>query len=418
MFFVTLLRIITFPIRIVFRPFTRLFVRQRGAAAATAKGVGAEAGAAIARTADPSEGQTTLLFRSIGRMELRHKTAAEMTAEEADIELKHGRAFFKEPFELFGSEQFFYEEIEEKFLIETLAVNDGSIDKNFYDNAKLFRTITEGNSRRLLLYIPALFLIAGLILAYFALALGGRLSPDPEDMVMTTVVETTLLAVVVAVSLIVMQIAYRVSYQNQQRHNALTMRAYTSEKFNRMQQNMLRAKERLLTVHLDKRIDQESELREQVATWSGTYLWLSMRMLFCEYILRNTMFRIRRDTFLFHLGGVLLSLALGAGGVICILVAKNVVASMNGSDQAWETATTAAQLGAFVAAMIIGSFYFVLRDPVGVVSRILANNAWTRLHAADVMEMLAEVIMRDKWEIVRTRSQQLFGGGGGGGGPR
>lgn len=363
--------------------------------------IGAGDSAALRPALQPArdDEQRTIFFLAVPVLELHQPMGGQLTLEEARNELQHGERFFRSPFPLFSSEGFFYEEVEAGFLEDALDVEHAGIDRYFFQNLEKFRRITQTNTRRLLINYPLFVINLALALGAAALFMG------PMGSVPELAAEAIVLSVIFVAVTAIMVLLYRVSYKAQQRFNTQRLSAYIAQKLDRMHQNLLRVKERIQTVHLDKTIHHEASLRDELTVWSGTYQWLTIRMLFCEFLIRNMMFRTRRDTFLFHFSGQLICI-LVASGFLGIMIALSSAALPD--SRPWPEA---AMLGGLILAVVGVLYWLILRAPVRVVEALLEANQWSRFHAVDIMGMARDATFIDKWEIVRSRSQHVFGGG-------
>ncbi len=370
--------------------------------------------------------QRTLFFKAAPHFQLRHKASAGYSLNAASEELAIAKAYFDNGFDLFPGEEFFYEDIERDFLAhalnpfrakpETISLlrTDGegrkahgdvtigeSVDENFLHNIESFRAITDANSRRLLLIITPLIIAAALIGAIGAMFVG------PVGALSETVAEALMLGGLAILAWAAIGMFYLVSYNSQQRYNVVALRAYVSDKFNRIQQNILRVKDTLIQLHLNKTIRDEKLVREEVEVWSGALLWLITRLTFCEFTIRNTVFRIWRDAFLMHVAGQLACFVL----LLLVLACAPFIAAAAGASQA-DLSIAVLKLSAMAVVMIGVAYWGIMRRPIRLVAAILASNNWTRLSDVKVLDILTEVISVDKLEIIRTRSKQIYGSGG------
>lgn len=344
-----------------------------------------------------------LFFKQVPRLSLIEPSAAELTLEEARRQVDESRRFWSLNLNLFTRGDIFYEEVEEEYLCAILGDHGRSIDSRFIGMMRAFRRTMNDNTRLLyLVYAPALLLtllLAGL--AIFAVAPPGdgettSIWPKFSDLVELgglSGVGLVLLAVMTALLVI-----YKWPYDVVQQRNLLRLDNYVSNKFARVNQNFQVAKRHALNVERNRRFGEREELKEEAATWTLSYHWLSIRLLFCDFMIRNTMFQIRRNTTLYGLSGVILSLALAAGLLYGATILDNRSALQISLKEVIYLA-----IGA--VAFILFAYGIVTRNAFNVVRDTLETNQWSRFHCTDLAGAIAEHVGEDKVQIITFRDR-------------
>ncbi|MEO1013876.1 MAG: hypothetical protein AAFX08_01675 [Pseudomonadota bacterium] len=364
---------------------------RKSAAGYAAKGLGGEA---------PSEESIVerdraggVLFVRLQRPTLVERTAADMTLNEAREYAAQAEKFYAYPFPLFARSDFFYEEVEQDHLNHALGLGEGAADENFLMIMQHFRRVLNANTRRLFLFYAPMLLVLTLAAAFYlapglsevtALAVGGseaKLALYLAD------------ALIATLALALLLLLYHWPYKVIQQHNLLGLDNYITSKFSRINQNFQVAKRRAMNVERNKRMPQADELRQEAGDWTIAYHWLALRLFFCEMTVRNAVYQIRRNTGLYDLGGVVLSVALTAGAIFGF---GHIDAAR---DNFWIEAVGVA--GVFVVAGYILAMGGATRETLSV----MQPREWNRFHLIDLDQTIRDHVGEDKLQIVTFRDR-------------
>lgn len=383
-----LLQVLTWPIRVLFKPFRRsagAAARDSGGAAGrTAAGAAARLGpGAILEEEyreEPPRGIEAAMFRQLPRPRLTEKSASELTLEQARKYAAQAERFYDFEFPLFPRGDFFYEEIEKDFLYKALGYTEGSIDQRFIDVANLFRRALNDNTRGLMLFWTPL--VGALVLGAAAAALSYQ----------TVVVEPWVLygAASVMAALLAF-LVYSWPYKVVQQRNLLNLDNYVTSKFARINNNFQVAKRRALNVERDKRIPEREELMDEAGAWTLSYHWFAMRLFLCESMLRNKFYQIRRNTALYWAGGVFLML----------IVASCVIGTL------WVSGVDRGTIGIIAAAS--GVYVFVagatMARATSTIFNVVQSNEWSRFSMINLDRTIRDHVAEDKLQIVTFRDR-------------
>ena len=169
---------------------------------------------------------------------------------------------------------------------------------------------------------------------------------------------------------------------------------YVTSKFARINNNFQVAKRRALNVERDKRMSEREALKNESGDWTLSYHWFASRLFLCETMLRNKFYQIRRNTTLYWVGGLTLTLG--------FLVALAAAARTTGAGP--ET------IGAFAiasAAYLVLSGLITMRA-TGMMFRVLESNEWSRFHIINLDQTIRDHVGEDKLQIVTFRDRNRF----------
>lgn len=341
---------------------------------------------------EPPTGVETVLFTQLPRPRLTERSAAELSLEQAREYAQSAGGFYRYPFPLFARGDFFYEEVEQDYLDAALGFETNSIDRRFLDVTTLFRKTLNANTRRVLLYwMPALYL----------LALGGAVTliqlnriASFEGLTANFSGDAVLLAVAASLGVLLAFFVFSWPYKVVQQRNLMNLDNYITSKFARINNNFQVAKRRALNVERDKRMAQREELKEEAGSWTLSYHWFAMRLLLCELSLRNKFYQVRRNTSLYWIGGLLITV-LGFAGLAVTLI------SQNASQEALIAfATTSLAYIVFAGAM--------MRRATTMMFRVIESNEWSRFHIVDLDATIRDHVGEDKLQIVTFRDRNRF----------
>ncbi len=373
-------------IRFLFSPF-RALARLVGAGPArtveksgaglVAKGAG-EGAFAEERGGEPEGG--SFLFKRLARPMLVERTAADLTLEEAQEYATEAAKFYTYPFPLFARADAFYEEIEQDYIDAVLGRAEGSADTNFLGIMDRFRRELNANTARLfLVYTPLLL----------ALTIGAALV-TPSLAGLAGAGRAGAAGLVVAASLGLLMLLYHWPYKVTQQQNLLGLDNYITSKFSRINQNFQVAKRRAMNVERNMRMPQAEQLKAEAGVWTVSYQWFAMRLLFCEMTVRNTLYQIRRNTTLYGVAGMAVSLLLALG--------LAVAASGLGAAPLWEVAGAGAVFS-------LVAYLVIMRRATRETLSVLQPTEWNRFHLVDLHETVRDHVGEDKLQIVTFRDR-------------
>ncbi len=338
---------------------------------------------------EPPSGIETVLFTQLPRPRLTERAASDLTLEQAATYAAQAQRFYRHQFPLFTRSDFFYEEVEEQYLNQTLGFEENSIDRRFLDVTTLFRRMLNGNTRRMLTYwLPFLFLAVFLPASYLVQSNANIVFPEVADSIPNAGVAYAAAAVAgFALTFLVYSWPFKVVQQR----NLMNLDNYITSKFARINNNFQVAKRRALNVERNKRMTEREELKDEAGSWTLAYHWFAMRLFLCELVLRNKFYQVRRNTTLYWVAG------LGLTGLAAALLFMGL--AVNGADK-----TT---LGSFSGAAIVYLFATgaIMRRTTGMMSRVLESNEWSRFYSVDLDTTIRDHVGEDKLQIVTFRDR-------------
>jgi hypothetical protein len=306
----------------------------------------------------------------------------------------------------------FYESVEGEFIDGVTRIdNDGEQDQ-FVRMLDRARRVTNDNTRTMFCEVAPIALM--LVLIWH----GVMLIADPflllnRDTPLWSVqtaqvfaTELMMAGAALGVALLVMTTIYSLSYANMQRQNALALNNFISIEFARLT-NMFRVAQReCLQAEAMLSDSQRDEVMKKASNWALAYHWISVRQLLEEFVVRNAMFQIRRNTVLYVAAGffvcVMMFVTLAIGGYF----AANLVP--NSHTTGWIVVLHfAAIAGVFVLLM----YGLVMRKPVAIIASNLRKDEWNRFATLAVGDAIAEQVTRDKVQIIINRDRARAAGG-------
>ncbi|MEQ1491328.1 MAG: hypothetical protein ABL932_12350 [Terricaulis sp.] len=151
----------------------------------------------------------------------------------------------------------------------------------------------------------------------------------------------------------------------------------------------------------ESRVDrnQHDNIEPYATAWAGAYHWIAIRQLSEELIIRNNMFQIRRNTWLYKMFGLAICVVLGIAMIVATLVATGAF-NPNVNILALGLELSAATL-LFVAL----GYGLIMRRAFEMIRDRLPTEEWSRLYKLRVGEAIAEQVGRDKKNIVLLRDR-------------
>lgn len=338
---------------------------------------------------EPPTGIEAALFKQLPRPRLTEQNASDLTLDQASAYAQDAKSFYRFNFPLFARGDFFYEEVEEDYLNESLGSEEKSIDRRFLDVTTMFRLVLNTNTRRMLLYwTPALF----------AMSFGTAFLMDQLGFSVALLdqfsVQGGIYIVASVIGLALAFLMYSWPYKVVQQRNLMNLDNYTTSKFARINHNFQVAKRRALNVERDKRMGQRNELKDEAGAWTLSYHWFAMRLMLCELVIRNKFYQVRRNTTLYWVGGALVTIGLFASSLWVI----------------WRGGATMALIGTFATAGVtyILLTAIIMRRASAMMFGVLAANEWSRFNLIELDTTIRDHVGEDKLQIVTFRDRNRF----------
>jgi hypothetical protein len=151
---------------------------------------------------------------------------------------------------------------------------------------------------------------------------------------------------------------------------------------------------------------QRDEVMKKASAWALTYHWVAVRQLVEEFIVRNTMFQIRRNTILYVALGFVLCLVISAAMTGLVYLAANAVPNSH-----TPALMAVGHFAVVSAAFLLVSFGLIMRRPFAIVATNLRKDEWNRFATLQVGDAIAEQVTRDKVQIIINRDRARAAGG-------
>ncbi len=417
---------------------------QAGAAAALGApvlGAMSDAEAEAAQAAETTVGVAArrTFFRVFGQPRMDEPLAEQFDLQAAQAAAHTAEVFFRTEVAMFPSHMYLYEEIEALYINTALSEPTSAESGNFPSALSEFRDVSNANLSKMLFRIPATAVgVVSLIVFAATAALYARLAPGgvssgvaaldgllSDRLVVLALAAVGGLIVAGSAALAVVSVIYNIVFTNRQTQNAQVLNIYITTKMGRINQIYERAKTRCRDIesptHDEARADgghnadaaqsrKEREYRENIArvdeearVWAMAFVWQGVKQLLYEMFVRNTMFRLRRNAWLYSWLGVstclLIVIVFAAGGAAAsVLLAEMMLIAV---------VVLYALAGLY---MIYFLYSRILADPFQIFFSVLNTNEWNRFHGAALGKSIVDQIHRDKSNIVHFRDR--FGMGG------
>lgn len=407
MLFVRLVWLLLWPVRLPFMLLRRLGARGAGSRTAEAAVVGG-----VSRTQrsgrDEDDVRSSVLWEVFQREPtdeiIIRPDQQDLAAEWAD----KMQRYYSLKLELFPKHDFYEETERDHFIAEVAKIEtDGASGED-----QFVRTLTDArrkinaNARTLYCELAPLLLLA--TLGWHS----AMLLADPFHMfaaaehhhsLMTqlrdgaTGIFAGLIALGVAFAFLLF--AYRVLYTHNQRQNAQDLNSFIQTEFTCLNQSFNVARSECMQAETRVNRDEHDKVEPYARAWAGAYHWIAIRQLAEELTIRNNMFQIRRNTWLYRVLGAMIAVVLGAA-------ASALVAWISGYiDAPTHSAVVLAHLLSMTAIYVFVGYLIILINPFGIVRSRLPVEEWSRLYKLRVGEAIAEQVGRDKKSIVQQRDR-------------
>lgn len=413
MLFLRLLMLVLLPLRLPFMLIGRLARMGRVAGANAEKaGAAAVAGATSSALPDTEEldRRRSVFFVPLTCEESDEPMIGPGDSAIADDMALKAQTYYKIRPDLFPKEDF-YEKVEASFIDGVTRIDNSGAEDQFVRVLDRARRIANDNTRTMFCEVAPIALM--LILIWHGVMLIADpfllLNRDTPLWSLQTAqvfgVELALAGGALGVALLAMTTIYSLSYTNMQRQNALALNNFISIEFARLT-NMFRVAQReCLQAEAMLSDSQRDEVMKKASNWALAYHWISVRQLLEEFVVRNSMFQIRRNTVLY----------VALGFLVCLVVAGTLgVLGYFAAAWAPNSHTTgvvvllhfAVITGVFVVLM----YGLVMRKPVSIISTHMRKDEWNRFATLAVGDAIAEQVTRDKVQIIINRDRARAAG--------
>lgn len=400
-----LLRLLLAPIWLPFRMLWRLRGGSgRAVEAAVAGGVskidGGEAGAFRQRTA--------LLWKVFQH---EHNDELVIRPDQQDLATtwkERALRYYSLRLELFPEKDFYEEAERDHFTSEVAKIENGNEDgeDQFTRRLRNAREIANDNARMLYCELAPLMLF--LLLAWHAvnvlfdpfqlLAGNGAASMLPAPFAPHA---AAIISAAWALGLFVVLLAgvYRFSFANVQMQNAQELNSFIQTEFTCLNQSFNVARSECMQA--ESRVDrnQHDNIEPYATAWAGAYHWIAIRQLSEELIIRNNMFQIRRNTWLYKILGLVLC------GLLAVVVTVAAILTAGAMGLNTNAVALGLQLLASSVLFILLGYGLIMRRAFEMIRDRLPTEEWSRLYKLRVGEAIAEQVGRDKKNIVLLRDR-------------
>jgi len=328
----------------------------------------------------------------------------ELASKWADKALK----YYSLQLELFPRRDF-YEEAERDYFIAEVARIESGVENGedqFVRRLREARQIVNDNARALYFELAPLLLF--LVLAWHAFtlfadpfhlftAVEASASLETQLRNSASAIGAGLAALAVAVALLAG--IYRFSFANVQMQNAQELNNFIHAEFMCLNQSFNVARSECMQAEARVDRNQHDNVEPYAQAWAGAYHWIAIRQLSEELAIRNNMFQIRRNTWLYRAVGV----------VICLLVGAIVAVGAAALSQVFQASAGGlvifAHLLAATVAFVLLCYGLIMRRAFEMIRDRLSKDEWSRLYKLRVGEAIAEQVGRDKKNIVLHRDR-------------
>lgn len=406
MLFVRLLMLLLLPVRLPFMLIGRLASRagNRAVEAAVAGGVSKVQGSRN----DKDDQRSSILWQVFER---EPSDEIIIRPDQQDLAAQWAekmQRFYSLKLELFPKHDFYEDTERAHFIAEVSKIEtDGASEEDqFVRTLKDARRKINANARTLYCELAPIVLIS--VLAWHSV----MLLADPFHMFAAAEQHRSLIAqlrdgaagivfglLALGVAFTFLFFAYRVLYTHNQRQNAQELNSFIQTEFTCLNQSFNVARSECMQAETRVNRDEHDKVEPYARAWAGAYHWIAIRQLTEELTIRNNMFQIRRNTWLYRVLGAVLSILLG------IAVAALVMWISSYIDAPTHSAVVLAHLLSMSALYIVCAYLLILTGPFGIVRRCLPVEEWSRLYKLRVGEAIAEQVGRDKKSIVQQRDR-------------
>lgn len=317
--------------------------------------------------------------------------------------------YFSHRLELFPVQDF-YEEVERDHFISQVAQieteGEGNEDQ-FIRLMRQGREIANANARTLFCELAPLTLAIILALQAAVLLFNpfGLLTQAQHAIALQGSLAESEGAIVVAGSaagagLLFILFIYRFSFTHIQRQNAQEMNSFIQTEFTSLNQSFNVARAECMQAETRFDSTQHDKVEPRASSWALAYHWIAIRQFAEEICIRNNLFQIRRNTWLYKAFGFVISAIIAVLAVVAVFVL----------EQTLTVATPALPACAFVGAVgvtfLLIAYVLIMREPFSIFASRLPKDEWSRFDKLRVGDAIAEQVARDKKQIVIQRDRR------------
>lgn len=329
----------------------------------------------------------------------------ELAAQWAQKALK----YFSHRLELFPAQDF-YEEVERDHFITHVAqieTEGQSNEDQFIRLMRQGREIANANARTLFCEFAPLTLAVILTLQVAVLLFNpfGLLTTAQHAVALQGALADSGGGIVVAVTaaglgLLFIVFIYRFSFTHVQRQNAQEMNSFIQTEFTSLNQSFNVARAECMQAETRFDSTQHDKVEPRASAWALTYHWIAIRQFAEELCIRNNLFQVRRNTWLYK----------ASGFIICTVLSILAVAGVYCLEQTVAVATPVLPACLYVGAVglvfLLVAYVLIMREPFSIFASRLPKDEWSRFDKLRVGDAIAEQVARDKKQIVIQRDRR------------
>lgn len=313
------------------------------------------------------------------------------------------KTFFSTPFSLFPSSDLLYEEIESDYVAQSLgAVTGEGKDARFINIVHLFRRYYNDNIRRGILFVPPILLALALSLSILAFNAQIRIDlfdvQGQSDAVKFVLGNIFVLGAIFVSIFIFNWLIFEWPFKTTQIQNLLQLNQYLTDKTSRIAQAYRQSLNDIQNIEDHFENPNDEELADKSSVYTLSFQWLALRLLMCEFSMRNLIFQLQRNGVLYLLSGVILSL-----GVIGAAFALE-IKLQQAFDQEGFALIFGLEMVGFAFAYLLMAYGFLARRSFELVSRELTDRSWFRFQNANLASEISERVIEDKRRIIIMRN--------------
>jgi len=406
MLFVRFIMLLLLPVRLPFILIGRLIRLSRGGKAAQAAVAGG-----LSKTSAQSDGfrqRTAVLWKVFPHEPNDEQVIRPDQQDLASSWADKALAYYSLQLELFPKRDFYEEAERDYFIAEVAAIEtgDGRREDQFVRRLREAREIANDNARMLYCELAPLLLV--LILVWHSVTLlvdpFHLFAVSGESLTLQAQLQETAAAISVGaaalgVAILLLTAIYWFSYANVQMQNAQELNSFIQTEFTCLNQSFNVARSECMQAEARVDRNQHENVEPYAKAWAGAYHWIAIRQLSEELTIRNNMFQIRRNTWLYKVLGLLLCLLIGVAAAAVATWAAGMLRS--------PIAPLVVLIHLLVATLgfVLVSYGLVMRRAFEMIRDRLPKDEWSRLYKLRVGEAIAEQVGRDKKNIVLHRDR-------------
>lgn len=406
-----LIRIVSFPFRIIGRLFRVAGIRPRminPAAAGADRYLGQNAWVAFARFFIwQSESEIALAESALAtKIALPVKgvlfkwidvsgheiPSTKLSIAEAVANLEDSQSYYAQTEDIFANPGNLFEDIESAFIINMFRKSDLSL---FYVLTELRKRIN-ANVRDFAIWASLILIIVLLSNVFFV----QIASENPETVIgLGEHPETVFAALSCSAGVILIVVAYALAYVHHQRNNGMQLNNFVQRYLSHLNRVYQEAQRHAGAEQLDQRAGNTEEIVKSAGAWFLNFQWTAMRVFFVESFARNVLFQVRRNSgfYAFYIPlSFLLALVLLAS-----LLDIGELDLTNSASRLYNMSLVFYGGYAFMALV----FLRLLAFPVNAVLEQIKSDSWERFAKMNLQGSTQALVQRDKREIANWKNR-------------